>query len=118
MPKAIKEDEMFAKYLKGRKAKLLYMKRITCPIEQQALLADLIKTCYPTFRRLLGYTICFIPVGKSPHMPSMKDLKAHLCDHMGYIYATKLCVINGLNDPYKPLKLRTTENLAFEGGRK
>ena len=78
MPKAIKEDEMFAKYLKGRKAKLLYMKHITCPIEQHALLADLIKTCYPTLRRLLGYTICFIPIGRSPHMPPNKELKAHL----------------------------------------
>ena len=36
---------------------------------------------------------------------------------MGHIFATKLLVIQGFDDPYKPLKLRTTENKAFEGGR-
>ena len=118
IPKVIQEDPKFAKYMRGGQKKLLYMKHITCAIEQQKLLDDLIKACYPTLRRVLGYnTISFIPIGKSPHMPSIKELKAHISDHMGYIFATKILVLNGLDDPYKPLKLRTTENRAFEGGR-
>ena len=75
MPKPIQDDPLFAKYMKGSWKKLLYAKHITCPIEDQKLLDDLIRMCYPTLRRVLGYTIGFVPIRKSTHIPSTSTVK-------------------------------------------